>query len=53
MIRILSVVGAILGGWAGWFIGMPLGAFGAFMTSAVASGLGMYFAAKWARKTFD
>jgi hypothetical protein len=53
MIRLMGLVGAVVGGWAGWYVGLQLGTTAAFLVSTVASGFGMYYAARWARRTFS
>jgi hypothetical protein len=43
MTKLLSFVGATIGGYAGWAVGAPIGMFTAFMVSMVGTGIGMYY----------
>jgi hypothetical protein len=41
--KLLSFVGATIGGYAGWFAGAKIGFTTAFMLSMVGTGIGMYY----------
>ncbi|MEO5511150.1 MAG: hypothetical protein ABIV28_08610 [Longimicrobiales bacterium] len=43
-------IGATVAGWIGWYLAAPFGMVTAFLVSTVASGFGMYYAARWARR---
>jgi hypothetical protein len=40
--KLLALVGATVGGYAGWAVGAPVGVMTAFMLSIVGTGLGVY-----------
>jgi hypothetical protein len=46
--KILMLLGATLGGAAGWWAGARFGVMTAFIVSTILSGFGMYYARKWA-----
>lgn len=48
MVRLMMLLGATLGGAAGWWVGARVGFMTAFIVSTVCSGAGLYFARKWA-----
>jgi hypothetical protein len=50
MVRMMGLIGSVVGGYAGWFAGKAIGgnALG-FILSMVGTGAGMYYAARWAR----
>jgi hypothetical protein len=47
--RLLSLVGATAGGYAGWALGALVGTGTAFVVSVVGTGLGMYWGRRLAR----
>ncbi len=47
--KLLSFVGATLGGYAGWFVGAKLGMTTAFVLSMVGTGVGIYYGRRIAR----
>jgi hypothetical protein len=49
MRKLFAFIGATVLGYAGWYIGAPVGFVTAFMVSTVASGFGMYYGARIAR----
>ncbi len=49
MSRVLSMLGALGGGWAGWAVGAPAGPFVAYLVSAVGTGVGVYYGRRLAR----
>ena len=44
MIRLFGLVGALMGGQLGWWLGSHVGFMTAFLLSAVGTGAGLYFA---------
>jgi hypothetical protein len=40
--KLLAVVGATIGGYAGWALGAPMGIMTAFVVSMVGTGIGIY-----------
>jgi hypothetical protein len=46
--KVLGLVGATLGGAAGWWVGEPVGMMTAFMLSMVGTGVGLYAGRKFA-----
>lgn len=42
MKKILDLIGMSAGGWLGWYIGLAMGFFGAFVVSMVGMGAGLY-----------
>lgn len=42
MSKLIYFIGATVGGWVGWYIGLPMGMFAAFMVSMVGTGFGIY-----------
>lgn len=51
MMRLLTLTGATLGGWAGWALGQPVGIGTAFLLSAIGSVAGV-FVGWWAVRRF-
>ena len=49
MTKLLGLIGASVAGWIGWYLAAPFGMVAAFIVSTIASGFGMYYAARWAR----
>lgn len=49
MTKLLSFVGATVGGYAGWALGALIGPFSAFMVSMIGTGVGMYYGRRIAR----
>ncbi|MDZ4673204.1 MAG: hypothetical protein SGI84_02055 [Gemmatimonadota bacterium] len=49
MKKLLGLVGATIGGAAGWWLGAQVGVMTAFAVSMVGTGLGMYWAVRWFR----
>ena len=47
--KLLGFVGATVGGYAGWWLGAPVGTMTAFMVSIVGTGAGMYAGRRVAR----
>ena len=47
---LLSFAGATVGGYAGWYVGLPFGFFAAIMLSIVGSGFGMYYGRQLAKR---
>lgn len=41
--KILSILGATIGGMAGWWLGAFIGTMTAFIVSTIASGFGIYY----------
>jgi uncharacterized protein YcfJ len=50
MIRLLTLVGATVGGWLGWKIGAPIGLGTAWLLSAFGSFAGVYVGWRLARE---
>ncbi|HEU5217126.1 MAG TPA: hypothetical protein VFU23_00605 [Gemmatimonadales bacterium] len=48
IVRVLMLVGATVGGAVGWWLGAPAGFMTGFIVSTVCSGVGLYFARRWA-----
>ena len=44
MRRLFGVIGATVGGYAGWYVGATVGMMTAFSLSMVGTGVGMYIA---------
>ena len=44
MRKLLSFIGATIGGYAGWYVGAVVGTMTAFSLSMVGTGVGMYIA---------
>ena len=44
MRKLLGVIGATVGGYAGWYVGAVVGIMTAFTLSMVGTGVGMYIA---------
>lgn len=42
MRKLLGMLGAVVGGWIGWYVGSAGGFFVAFLASVVGTGFGMY-----------
>lgn len=42
MSKILTLTGATLGGWLGWWAGDQIGLMSAYLLSVVGSGIGLY-----------
>jgi hypothetical protein len=49
MEKLFWMIGATVGGWAGWALGEPFGIMAAVMLSAVGTGLGIYLVHKLMR----
>jgi hypothetical protein len=49
MSKLLTLVGATVGGYAGWWLGAFAGTMTAYMLSMVGTGLGIYFGRRWAQ----
>lgn len=49
IVKLLMLVGATLGGAVGWWVGARAGVMTAFIVSTILSGVGMYYARKWAQ----
>jgi hypothetical protein len=47
--KLIGFVGATIGGYAGWYLGAPVGIMTAFMLSMVGSGAGLWFGRKVVR----
>jgi hypothetical protein len=53
MIALMGMIGASVASWVVWFVCEPLfGGTVAFLASTVAGGFGMYYAVRWAKRTF-
>jgi hypothetical protein len=52
MEKLFIGIGATVGGYAGWYAGVPIGFMTAFFLSVVGTGVGMYFGRKIARDHF-
>lgn len=52
MRKLLAFIGAMVGGWGGWYLGAPVSIFTAFVVSMVGTGLGMYLGIRIARDYF-
>ena len=52
MQKLFWMIGATVGGWAGWALGEPMGIMGAVVLSAVGTGVGIYLAYKLVRDHF-
>lgn len=50
MNKLLSFLGATIGGYAGWALGALAGTFAAILMSFVGTGIGMYFGVKIAKE---
>jgi hypothetical protein len=50
VVKLAGLVGAMVAGYAAWFATSGLGFMTAFIVSTIASGIGMYYGAKIARK---
>ncbi len=48
MKRLIDLVGATIGGYAGWYLGALVGTMTAFLVSMVTTGLGIYVARRLA-----
>jgi hypothetical protein len=48
MNKVIAFLGGSLLGGIGWWAGAPIGMMTAFMLSTVGTGVGMYYAKKWA-----
>lgn len=40
----------MIGSYAGWYLGAPLGMYTAFMVSGVGAGIGFWYGRKWAKR---
>jgi hypothetical protein len=47
--KLIGFVGATVGGYAGWYLGAPVGLMTAFMLSMVGTGAGLYLGRKIVR----
>jgi hypothetical protein len=45
--KLLPWIATMIGSYGGWFLGVKLGIFGAFMVSIVGGGVGLYLGKKW------
>ncbi len=52
MSRLLSLVGAGVGGWIGWAIGAHVGPMSAFVLSMIGTGVGLYAGRRLSREYF-
>jgi hypothetical protein len=50
--KLFSFIGAIIGSYAGWFLGARVGFTTAFMLSMVGTGIGMYYGRRIAKDYF-
>lgn len=50
MVKLGGFVGATLAGYVGWYLVVRFGYMTAFIVSTIASGFGMYYGAKIARR---
>jgi hypothetical protein len=48
IVKVMMLLGSIVGGAIGWWIGARVGFMTAFIVSTVCSGFGIYFARQWA-----
>lgn len=53
MKKLISVIGATIGGYGGWALGGSGGLMLAFVLSVVGTGLGMYWARRFVRDHLD
>ena len=51
MNKAINFLGMTIGGYVGWYIGLPVSVFTAFMLSMVGTGLGLW-GAMWAVKRY-
>ncbi|MEX0892171.1 MAG: hypothetical protein WEB88_08370 [Gemmatimonadota bacterium] len=42
MRKLFSLIGAMVGGWLGWYLGAPVSVFAAFVVSMLGTGVGLY-----------
>jgi hypothetical protein len=47
--KVIGWLGATIGGYAGWYLGAPVGIMTAFMLSVVGSGAGFYLGRRFVR----
>lgn len=50
MKKLAGFGGATIGGYVGWYLGNHWGMMTAFLLSTICSGVGTYYAVKWARE---
>ncbi len=49
---LVGMVGATIGGYAGWYLGKPGGLYLAFVLSIVGTALGGYWGKRWVSENF-
>ncbi|HLA90685.1 MAG TPA: hypothetical protein VJL28_09655 [Gemmatimonadaceae bacterium] len=52
MKKLASLVGATVGGYAGWWVGAHVGIMTAFIAGMVGTGAGMYWGVRLARRYY-
>lgn len=52
MTKLMGFIGLTVASWIGWIVGAPFGMIGSFVVGSVAGGFGMYYGARWARRSF-
>jgi hypothetical protein len=45
--KLIPWIAATIGAYAGWFLGVKLGLFVAFLLSVILGGVGLYLGKKW------
>lgn len=53
MKKLAGLVGATVGGYAGWWLGAHAGIMTAFVVSMIGTGAGMYYGAKLAKRYYE
>jgi hypothetical protein len=51
--KVLGTVGSIIGSYAGWYAGRPIGVMSAFVLGMVGTGAGIWFGREMATRLLD